>query len=149
MRIKMYRGSDTNCDNDVSLRFYLSNNCFNCHFIALKVKIVWNRMRKMFFISVRVSKEPGWLEGTIDGKTGLLPENYVEFIDWQPLKTYVWKLKCPSNFIWLRNYISLKSHCYWSNCSNGGMIKLQQWWNLIRLFTADTVSTLNPFCDIF
>ncbi|KAJ8298467.1 hypothetical protein KUTeg_024998 [Tegillarca granosa] len=30
---------------------------------------------------VRPSKEPGWLEGTLNGKTGLLPENYVEYID--------------------------------------------------------------------
>lgn len=31
--------------------------------------------------NVRLSKEPGWLEGSIDGKTGLIPENYVEYID--------------------------------------------------------------------
>ncbi|KAK6172371.1 hypothetical protein SNE40_016038 [Patella caerulea] len=31
--------------------------------------------------NVRPSREPGWLEGTSCGKTGLLPENYVEFID--------------------------------------------------------------------
>ena len=29
---------------------------------------------------VRDSKEPGWLEGTLNGKTGLIPSNYVEFI---------------------------------------------------------------------
>lgn len=29
-------------------------------------------------ISVRPSVEPGWLEGTLRGKTGLIPENYVE-----------------------------------------------------------------------
>lgn len=33
-------------------------------------------------ISVRASKEPGWLEGQLNGKTGLVPENYVEYIDW-------------------------------------------------------------------
>ena len=27
---------------------------------------------------VRPSKEPGWLEGTLNGRTGLVPENYVE-----------------------------------------------------------------------
>uniref|UniRef100_G1T1Q8 Rho GTPase-activating protein 26 n=2 Tax=Oryctolagus cuniculus TaxID=9986 RepID=G1T1Q8_RABIT len=26
------------------------------------------------------SQEPGWLEGTLNGKTGLIPENYVEFL---------------------------------------------------------------------
>ncbi|XP_028400078.1 rho GTPase-activating protein 26-like [Dendronephthya gigantea] len=30
--------------------------------------------------NVRDSKEPGWLEGTLNGKTGLIPSNYVEFI---------------------------------------------------------------------
>ena len=29
---------------------------------------------------VRPSLEPGWLEGNLDGKFGLVPENYVEFI---------------------------------------------------------------------
>jgi len=32
------------------------------------------------FFSVRGSLEPGWLEGTLNGKTGLVPENYVEFL---------------------------------------------------------------------
>jgi hypothetical protein len=30
---------------------------------------------------VRLSKEPGWLEGTYRGRTGLIPSNYVQFID--------------------------------------------------------------------
>lgn len=30
--------------------------------------------------NVRPSKEPGWLEGTLNGRTGLVPENYVETI---------------------------------------------------------------------
>ncbi|XP_005053765.1 PREDICTED: rho GTPase-activating protein 26 isoform X2 [Ficedula albicollis] len=32
------------------------------------------------FDNVHPSQEPGWLEGTLDGKTGLIPENYVEFL---------------------------------------------------------------------
>ncbi|CAM4671780.1 unnamed protein product [Leuciscus chuanchicus] len=32
------------------------------------------------FDNVHRSREPGWLEGTLDGKTGLIPENYVEFV---------------------------------------------------------------------
>ncbi|XP_060911162.1 rho GTPase-activating protein 26-like [Labrus mixtus] len=32
------------------------------------------------FDNVHVSREPGWLEGTLDGRTGLIPENYVEFL---------------------------------------------------------------------
>ena len=30
--------------------------------------------------AVRPSLEPGWLEGILDGRVGLVPENYVEFI---------------------------------------------------------------------
>lgn len=33
-----------------------------------------------FLPSVRPSHEPGWLEGTLHGKSGLIPENYVEVI---------------------------------------------------------------------
>ncbi|XP_069395853.1 rho GTPase-activating protein 26 [Paralichthys olivaceus] len=32
------------------------------------------------FENVHGSREPGWLEGTLDGRTGLIPENYVEFL---------------------------------------------------------------------
>ncbi|EDW25254.1 GL14131 [Drosophila persimilis] len=30
--------------------------------------------------NVRFSHEPGWLQGTLNGKTGLIPENYVEHL---------------------------------------------------------------------
>ncbi|XP_050304226.1 rho GTPase-activating protein 26 isoform X2 [Anthonomus grandis grandis] len=30
--------------------------------------------------NVKTSQEPGWLEGTLNGKTGLIPENYVEIL---------------------------------------------------------------------
>lgn len=30
--------------------------------------------------NVKSSQEPGWLEGTLNGKTGLIPENYVEIL---------------------------------------------------------------------
>ncbi|KAK5858818.1 hypothetical protein PBY51_002933 [Eleginops maclovinus] len=32
------------------------------------------------FENVHGSREPGWLEGTLEGRTGLIPENYVEFL---------------------------------------------------------------------
>ncbi|XP_034033937.1 rho GTPase-activating protein 26-like isoform X2 [Thalassophryne amazonica] len=32
------------------------------------------------FENVHTSREPGWLEGTLGGRTGLIPENYVEFV---------------------------------------------------------------------
>lgn len=31
--------------------------------------------------NVQQSREPGWLQGDLDGKTGLVPANYVEFLD--------------------------------------------------------------------
>lgn len=31
--------------------------------------------------NVHPSKEPGWFEGTLNGKMGLIPHNYVEFLD--------------------------------------------------------------------
>ncbi|XP_069996750.1 rho GTPase-activating protein 26 isoform X19 [Penaeus vannamei] len=34
--------------------------------------------------NVRPSREPGWLEGTLNGRTGLVPENYVEAVDDKP-----------------------------------------------------------------
>ena len=30
---------------------------------------------------MKSSREPGWLEGTLLGKTGLVPENYVEDVE--------------------------------------------------------------------
>lgn len=33
---------------------------------------------KIYVITVKASLEPGWLEGTLNGKTGLVPKNYVE-----------------------------------------------------------------------
>lgn len=30
--------------------------------------------------AVRQSNEPGWLDGTLNGKSGLIPENYVEVL---------------------------------------------------------------------
>lgn len=33
-----------------------------------------------FICAVRQSNEPGWLDGTLNGKSGLIPENYVEVL---------------------------------------------------------------------
>lgn len=33
-----------------------------------------------FFFTVYPSVEPGWLKATYEGKTGLVPENYVVFL---------------------------------------------------------------------
>ena len=34
----------------------------------------------LFFDAVRASREPGWLEGVLNGRAGLIPENYVEYL---------------------------------------------------------------------
>lgn len=34
----------------------------------------------VFFLTVHPSVEPGWLQATYNGKTGLIPENYVTFL---------------------------------------------------------------------
>lgn len=33
-----------------------------------------------FSFSVQASREPGWLEGTLNGKRGLIPQNYVKLL---------------------------------------------------------------------
>lgn len=33
-----------------------------------------------FSFSVQTSREPGWLEGTLNGKRGLIPQNYVKLL---------------------------------------------------------------------
>ena len=46
-----------------------------------KFYIIFYIFFSYFVISVRPSLEPGWLEGCLDGKRGLVPENYVEFLN--------------------------------------------------------------------
>ena len=62
------------------IKVYIYNNILvylsYCHYLD-------NKMFKLknLFILVRHSKEPGWLEGQLNGRTGLVPENYVEYLD--------------------------------------------------------------------
>ena len=37
----------------------------------------------LVLLLVRMSKEPGWLEGFLNGKQGLVPANYVVYIEWR------------------------------------------------------------------
>lgn len=37
-------------------------------------------MNFVFIILVTPSQEPGWIRGTLKGKIGLVPENYVKYI---------------------------------------------------------------------
>ena len=43
--------------------------------LTVRVQVFWN---DHCFIVVYESKEEGWLVGTLNGKTGLIPANYVE-----------------------------------------------------------------------
>ena len=36
----------------------------------------------VFALAVKESREPGWLEGTLNGRTGLIPANYIEYLNW-------------------------------------------------------------------
>ncbi|XP_069782503.1 rho GTPase-activating protein 10 isoform X2 [Narcine bancroftii] len=49
-------------------------SCEAEHFSELSFKV------GEIFENVHSSREPGWLEGTLNGKTGLIPQNYVEFL---------------------------------------------------------------------
>lgn len=46
-----------------------------------KLSILYSLCSNSFDFLVHQSSEPGWLEGTLNGKTGLVPYNYVEFLD--------------------------------------------------------------------
>lgn len=45
-----------------------------------KKSVTDNTAQIFFYFTVKNSQEPGWLEGTLNGKTGLIPENYVEIL---------------------------------------------------------------------
>ncbi|XP_037778388.1 intersectin-1-like [Penaeus monodon] len=51
---------------------------------ALLHRLLLLRMGQPVLLQVRPSREPGWLEGTLNGRTGLVPENYVEAVDDKP-----------------------------------------------------------------
>lgn len=48
----------------------------------IKIELMFKTRYAVFTVSLLVhpSREPGWLEGTLDGRTGLIPENYVAFM---------------------------------------------------------------------
>lgn len=35
---------------------------------------------RLVLLAVTPSREPGWLEGELEGKRGLIPQNYVEIL---------------------------------------------------------------------
>lgn len=53
--------------------------------MELKLKSTNSNMKRCsnfhsFSFAVQFSREPGWLEGTLNGKRGLIPQNYVQFL---------------------------------------------------------------------
>lgn len=76
------------CQRDVFYKMGPSH-CSSCLFIySLNIrKLLWCPLVLLYvmceFAAVRHSKEPGWLEGTLDGRTGLIPHNYVEYLNWR------------------------------------------------------------------
>lgn len=74
-------------EHEGELSFEPNEIITNSKFIYTKIKIFGNNNTvkwqyninfKLLTILVHASVEPGWLEGTLRGKTGLIPENYVE-----------------------------------------------------------------------
>lgn len=65
-------------ENDGELSFEPNQIITNGEKFKREFKL--KQLTKCKFISVRQSHEPGWLEGTLHGKSGLIPENYVEVI---------------------------------------------------------------------
>lgn len=67
-------------------RFLMVHECFFLDYLTFLMffkKILFLDILIHFFLffAVRPSLEPGWLEGNLDGRRGLVPENYVEFIN--------------------------------------------------------------------
>ncbi|KAG7220069.1 hypothetical protein INR49_008963 [Caranx melampygus] len=69
---------------------HLSNSVTLCSLVGRKARALYackaehdselSFIAGTIFDNVHASREPGWLEGTLDGRTGLIPENYVEFL---------------------------------------------------------------------
>lgn len=67
-------------ENDGELSFepnqIITNGVYNTK--NINSMCIWKKFIIMRVIAVKASWEPGWLEGTLNGKTGLVPKNYVE-----------------------------------------------------------------------
>jgi hypothetical protein len=54
--------------------------CINVVHQPYQLKYLFVHMfRFISIISVCRSNEPGWLHGELNGKTGLIPENYIQY----------------------------------------------------------------------
>lgn len=56
----------------------MSNNTIE--FFSYYRRLLHSSNLLRFFFAVYSSVEPGWLQATFEGKTGLIPENYVVFL---------------------------------------------------------------------
>lgn len=45
------------------------------------MKYVSTSAKLRLVLSVRPSRETGWLEGVLNGKRGLIPENYIQYLN--------------------------------------------------------------------
>lgn len=68
-------------ENDGELSFepnqIITNGVYNME-NAVNLTCTQKNLLIIRVIAVKASWEPGWLEGTLNGKTGLVPKNYVE-----------------------------------------------------------------------
>lgn len=48
--------------------------------LAVPIQAYKDAVIFFFSLAVQFSREPGWLEGTLNGKRGLIPQNYVQFL---------------------------------------------------------------------
>lgn len=70
-------------ENDGELSFEPNQIITNGTYYAIQNKKNNHLIKIYIFLkkkSVRSSNEPGWLDGTLNGKSGLIPENYVEVL---------------------------------------------------------------------
>ncbi len=65
------------------IRASTANNCQET--MTVRITMYTEDIMAVFVVCVvHTSNEPGWLDGTIDGQSGLIPANYIEYIDCAP-----------------------------------------------------------------
>ena len=76
----------------------------------------------LVLLLVRMSKEPGWLEGFLNGKQGLVPANYVVYIEWRH-----WSGASALNLSSSKSHQTCVVHCRWvvtkGYCDDSGRAK--------------------------
>lgn len=68
-------------ENETELTFEPNQIIVNGNNVCLFYQILFCIIFSLdIYLAVRPSREPGWLEGVLNGRTGLIPENYVELL---------------------------------------------------------------------